>query len=78
MGIPKAPVKPDDASLDKYYYLCQTRGCGAVINTEFPVGLKNPAPKYCKSCQNKDERKMVEEEYDRRNAPHPAEAPKTA
>jgi len=66
MPIPKPPSKPDDPSLDKYFYLCQTRGCGAVINPDLPVGLKNPAPKYCKDCVNRDTRKEIESQFDSR------------
>ena len=78
MPYAKPQVKPDDPSLDKYFYLCQTRGCGAVINTEYAVGLKNPSPKWCKSCQDKDARKMVEQEYDLIHASHSAQAPARA
>jgi hypothetical protein len=65
----QAPSKPDDPSLDKYFYICQTPGCGAVINPLFPVGLKNPAPVHCKDCQNAETRKAIEADYKAHFAP---------
>jgi hypothetical protein len=64
----KTAPKPDDPSLEKYYYTCQVRGCGAVINEAFPIGLKTPAPKYCKNCQNAETRHEVEAAHDARVA----------
>jgi hypothetical protein len=58
------PPKPDNPSEEKYYYLCQTRGCGAVINEGFPVGLKTPSPVRCANCHDKETRKAIEAEHD--------------
>ena len=66
MPYHSTPIKADDLSLDKYYYLCKVRGCGTIINPNFPVGLKSPAPVHCKDCQNKDVRNAIEAEYDTR------------
>ncbi|HKF48304.1 MAG TPA: hypothetical protein VKB38_13160 [Terracidiphilus sp.] len=44
MPYAKPQVKPDDPSINKFFYLCQTPGCGAVINPAFPVAEKNPSP----------------------------------
>ena len=57
-------VKGDDAFNMKFYYLCQTRGCGAVINPEYPVAEKNPSPKWCKDCQSKVVRDEIVEQFD--------------
>ena len=54
------PPKPDDPSVDKFFYVCRTRGCGFIINPDFPVGLKNPSPQKCKDCQNPETRKEIE------------------
>ncbi len=67
MPIPKAPSKPDDPSLERYFYLCQTPGCGSVINELFPIGQKNPSPKWCKLCQNPVTRKEIIAEHERIN-----------
>jgi hypothetical protein len=64
MGYHSTPIKPDDPSLEKYFYVCQTRGCGAVINPDYPVGLKDPSPARCKLCQDKATRVTIEECYD--------------
>ena len=55
--------KPDDPSIEKYFYVCQTKGCGDIINPAFPVGLKNPSPIHCKFCQDKKNREIIEKEY---------------
>jgi hypothetical protein len=73
MPYPQTQVKADDPSLNKFFFLCQTRGCGAVINPAFPVAEKNPTPKWCKDCQAPAVRKEIEAECDRIHAPHPAE-----
>lgn len=59
------PAKPDESFNPKFYYLCQTRGCGAIINTAFPVSEKNPSPKWCKDCTSKEIRNEIEQEYDK-------------
>lgn len=63
MAYASTPVKPDDPSREKYFYLCQTKGCGEVINPAFPTAEKNPAPVHCKFCQVKENRATIEEEY---------------
>lgn len=68
MPYAKTVVKPDNPSEEKYFYVCQTRGCGAIINPEFPVGLKTPSPKRCRDCQSAEVRKVVEAEYDARHS----------
>ena len=57
------PPKEDDASLHRFFYLCQTKGCGATINEQY-VSLKTPSPKWCKTCIDKDLRHEIEKEYD--------------
>jgi hypothetical protein len=64
MSYPQAAPKADNPSENKFFYWCQTRGCGAVINPEFPVAEKNPSPKYCKDCQNVETRRAIEREFD--------------
>jgi hypothetical protein len=54
------PPKTDDPSIDKYFYVCQTKGCGDIINPEYPTGPKNPSPVHCKLCQNPVTRKEIE------------------
>jgi hypothetical protein len=64
MAYPQVQVKQDEGAIEKYFYWCQTRGCGAVINPEYPVSLKTPSPKHCKDCQNPATRKAIEREFD--------------
>ena len=63
----KAVIRPDEIFNPKFIYVCQTRGCGFDIS-EFPAAEKNPAPKWCKYCQNKEIRQSIEQEYDQRTA----------
>jgi hypothetical protein len=56
--------KPDNPAENKFFFLCQTPGCGAVINPAFPVADKNPSPKYCKDCQVKETRVAIKAEWD--------------
>ena len=55
--------KADNQGADKFFFLCQTLGCGATINPEFPVADKNPSPKHCKDCQDKETRELIKSEY---------------
>jgi hypothetical protein len=63
----KAPVRPDNPAENKFFFLCQTPGCGDVINPAFPVAERNPSPKWCKDCQVKDNRIAIMAEW---NAHH--------
>lgn len=60
------PPKPDNPAENKFFFLCQTRGCGEVINPAFPTADKNPSPKWCKNCQVKENRVAIEREFDAR------------
>jgi hypothetical protein len=64
MAHPQTQVKPDSPAENKFFYWCQTHGCSAVINPEFPVAEKNPSPKYCKDCQSAETRRVIEREHD--------------
>lgn len=66
MAYPSVQVKPDAPSINKFFYLCQTPGCGEVINPAFPVAEKNPGPKWCKNCQDKATRDAIEAEFRKR------------
>ena len=59
--MPYVPVqaKPDNPVENKFFFLCQTPGCGAVINPAFPVADKSPSPKWCKDCQVKETREAI-------------------
>ena len=62
MVYPSVQVKPDDPSINRFFYLSQTTECGEVINPAFPVAEKNPSPKYCKNCRDKARREEIEAE----------------
>lgn len=68
MAYAQVQVKPEEVFNLKYFYLCTTKGCGAVINPEYPVAEKKPSPKYCKDCQSKENRLAVEAEFNARLA----------
>jgi hypothetical protein len=59
----KTPIRPDNPAENKFFYLCQTPGCGAVINPAFPVSEKTPSPKWCKDCQVKETREAITAEF---------------
>jgi len=63
MAYSSVIVKEDQGTREVYFYLCQTQGCGAVINPEFPVSLKTPSPVHCKDCKTAVARKEIEEDY---------------
>jgi hypothetical protein len=63
MSYPQQTVKADNPAENKFFYWCQTPGCGAVINPEFPIAEKNPSPKWCKDCQIKATRELIEAEH---------------
>lgn len=65
MAYQSTPPKPDNPAENKFFYWCQTRGCGAVINPDFPTAEKNPSPKWCKDCQSKSVREEIEAENDK-------------
>ncbi|HEY1577011.1 MAG TPA: hypothetical protein VGF82_08065 [Terracidiphilus sp.] len=67
MPYHQAPPKPDNPVENKFFFLCQTRGCGDVINPEFPVADKKPSPKNCKNHQTAEARAECEQEWDERN-----------
>jgi hypothetical protein len=69
MSYHAVPPKPDNPAENKFFFLCQTRGCGEVINPAFPVADRNPSPKYCKNCQVKEVRVAIEHEFDAHLAP---------
>ena len=63
MSYHQVQVKGDEAMNMRFFYLCQTKGCGDVINWEYPVAEKNPSPKWCKNCQTKQGRDLITNEY---------------
>ena len=66
MAYAHTPPKPDDPSVDKFFFVCQIRGCGFIINPAFPTADKFPPPQKCKDCQNAETRKEIEKEWDAR------------
>jgi hypothetical protein len=68
MAYPQAAPKADNPSENKFFYWCQTIGCGAVINPEFPIAERNPSPKYCRDCQSAETRRAIQQEFDERNS----------
>jgi hypothetical protein len=63
MTYASTPIKPDNPAENKFFFLCQTKGCEAVINPEFPVSEKNPSPKWCRDCQSKEVRAEIGKNY---------------
>jgi len=66
MPYVQTPPKPDNPAENKFFYLCQVRGCGEVINPAYPAAEKNPSPKWCRNCQIKENRVAIEREFDAR------------
>jgi hypothetical protein len=64
----KVQVKEDQGVKEVYYYLCITKGCGAVINPEFPKSLVEPSPKHCKDCKTAEVRNQIETEWRTRSS----------
>ena len=66
MSYSSIQVKEDEGVREKYYYLCQTKGCGAVINPEFPKAFIDPSPVHCKDCKTVAVRNEIEKEWQSR------------
>jgi len=63
MAYHSVAPKADEVFNEKTIYICQQMGCGEDIS-EFPAAPKNPAPKYCKKCQNKTVREEIQKSWD--------------